>query len=80
MLKSLMKACAQKLFGVAIMVALTPALLASHELILSGVGVESVRAHEKSQSFSKWRSTENKIQYLKIKGHHKVAWLEQCGK
>ena len=56
MLKSLMKACAQKLFGVAIMVALTPALLASHELILSGVGVESVRAHEKSQSFSKWRS------------------------
>ena len=61
MLKSLMKACAQKLFGVAIMVALTPALLASHELILSGVGLESVRAHEKSQSFSKWRSTEKGI-------------------
>ena len=61
MLKSLVKACAQKLFGFAFMVALAPALLASHELILSGIGLDSVHAHEKSQSFSKWRSTEKGI-------------------
>ena len=61
MLKSLVKACAQKLFGFAFMVALAPALLASHELILRGIGSDSVHAHEKSQSFSKWRSTEKGI-------------------
>ena len=61
MLKSFVRACAQKLFAGAIMVVLAPALLAGHEIIQSGVGIGGANAHEKSQSFSKWRSTEKGI-------------------
>ena len=61
MLKSFVRACAQKLFASTIMFILITALLAGHEIIQSGVGIGGAIAHEKSQSFSKWRSTNRGI-------------------
>ena len=57
MLNSFEMACAQKLFAGAIMIVLASASLVGHEIIQSGVGIGGAKAHEKSQSFSKWRST-----------------------
>lgn len=57
MLKSLLKTCARKLISALIVTAVVPTLLAGGMLITHSDAL----AHEKSQSFSKWRSTEKGI-------------------